>query len=136
MHVNNEIWNGDCRSLHQRLVLFLTGPALPQQPTELTHTGITFDSATIQWLVNAISYTPETYTIYYGTSQVSLQESTNVMVEGTTDITAITQMYSKIVIGLEESTTYYYQIVAENSVGSTESAIAEFTTPTQGDYEV
>ena len=107
------------------------GPVAPEQPIQLTHTTISSNSATVQWIVPIVAYTQETYAVNYGTSQSSLNLSST-EVTGSSDITATNQVYQLTLNGLEEDTTYFYQVVATNDVGSNSSEIATFTTSSSG----
>ena len=55
------------------------------------------------------------------------------MVTGTHYIAATNQVYSTSISGLLPNTTYFYQVVAVNVVGSNSSRIMQLTTPSPGD---
>lgn len=78
-----------------------------------------------------VAYTPENYTVIYGTNR-SILNDTSARVLGTPDITAINQIYSVTLRGLQPNTRYYYQVVATNSIGMNLSVIAELVTPLPG----
>ena len=103
------------------------GVSVPAKPVDITHTTVTADNAVIEWLVPVITYTPETYTVYYGQDDAQLNIASNAVI-GTTDITAVNQIYSTTIEGLQSNTTYYYQIVATNSVGQNKSTITQLVT--------
>ena len=90
-------------------------------------TGITHDTATIQWTVPMIAYTPENYTVYFGTSPGSLTPFNEQQQSGG-NFTATNLPFSIELTGLSARTTYYYQVVAVNSVGTTASVEQSFTT--------
>lgn len=100
----------------------------PMQPIDLAHTTLSFELAMIQWLVPAVVYTPENYTVVYGREQTSLNNSSEVVI-GSGNITTTNQMYSTTLSGLESNTTYYYQVIARNSVGANSSSIQTLMTP-------
>ena len=110
--------------LHQ---LFSTGPSTPLQPSNLMSTGITHNRATILWTVSRIAYTPENYTVHFGTSPGSLTPFNQQQQSGD-NFTATNLQFSIELTGLSAGTTYYYQVVAVNSVGSTQSTVRQFTT--------
>ena len=97
-----------------------TGPAPPLQPSNLMSTGVTHNTATVQWTVPMIAYTPETYTVHLGTSSGSLTPFNQQRQSGD-NFTATNLQFSIQLTGLAAGTTYYYQVVAVNSVGSTQS---------------
>ena len=83
-------------------------------------TDVRHNRATIQWTVPRIAYTPETYTVHYGTSSGSLIPFNQQRQSGD-DFTVTNLPFSVQLTGLSAGTTYYYQVVAMNSVGSTPS---------------
>ena len=95
----------------------------------LVGTGsISDSSALIQWRVSSIAYTPETYVVKYGTSQDSLNMTSDPTHSGE-DITIANVTYSVTLSDLREKTTYYVHIVATNTAGrSTTSNVESFTT--------
>ncbi len=103
-----------------------TGPSPPFKPESVDTTVTTFTTAQIQWSVPSIAYTPEQYTVEYGTSPGSLSQSSAV-VSGSTDLAAVDHQYSMEVTGLLEGSTYYYRVVAHNTHGSTSSNVYTFT---------
>ena len=108
---------------------FSTGPSTPLQPSNLMSTEITHNRATINWTVPMIAYTPETYTVHFGTSPGSLTPFNQQQQNGD-NFTASNLQFSVQLTGLSAGTTYYYQVVAVNSVGSTGSVEQMFTTTT------
>ena len=104
-----------------KVIIFLPGPSVPDAPTNLDSTVISFSTATISWSVSRVAYTPENYTVVYGTNQFNLnQRSTTVNgIPGTTS-------YSVGLAQLQHGTLYYFQVQSTNTVGSTHSAVASF----------
>ena len=90
-------------------------------------TDVRHNRATIQWTVSRIAYTPETYTVHFGTSSGSLTNVSQQQESGD-NVTATNLSFSIELTGLSAGTTYYYQVVAMNSVGSTSSVEQSFTT--------
>ena len=105
----------------------LLGPASPNAPTDLTSFDIKYNEATIQWTVPMLSYTPEEYTVYYGTSESSLTD-TSAMVEGAIDFSSANQQYSVTITDLLFNTLYYFKVRATNTEGNTESTGGTFKT--------
>ena len=86
------------------------------------------DRATVQWSVSYIAYTPETYTVNYGRAVNSLDMSFTATQRGD-NFTIPSQpfMFSAELTGLDPGVTYYYQVEARNSRGTTQSAVQQFT---------
>ena len=90
-------------------------------------TDVRHNRATIQWTVPRIAYTPETYTVHFGTSSGSLTPFNQQRQSGD-DFTVTNLQFSIQLTGLAAGTTYYYLVVAMNSVGPTASVQQNFTT--------
>ena len=76
--------------------------------------------------MSAISYTQETYSVVYGLNQQQL-DSSSTAIAGTSDLSALNQVYSTNLTDLEEGRTYYYRVLSMNTVGRvTESDIGSF----------
>ena len=103
------------------------GPSSPLQPSNLVSTGVRHNRATIQWTVSRVTYTPETYTVHFGTSPGSLTPFSQQRQSGDNFI-ATNLPFSLQLTGLSAGTTYHYQVVAVNSVGSTASVEQSFST--------
>ena len=104
-----------------------TGPVAPVKPTNLTDISTSFDSATIQWTVPLIAFTPETYVVHYGTNVGSLDLMSDPMESGD-DFEAVNTLFTVQLNGLNPGTLYYYQVSATNSNASTLSDIELFQT--------
>lgn len=98
------------------------------EPIDVVHTTLSSELAEIQWLVPAIAYTPEDYTVIYGRDPAVLNYSSSVVI-GTDNIMQTNQMYSVILSNLEANTTYYYQVIARNSIGVNSSDVKTLLTP-------
>ena len=103
------------------------GPSSPLQPSNLMSTDVRHNRATIQWTVSMIAYTPENYTVHFGTSPGSLSPFNQQRQSGD-NFTATNLPFSVQLTGLSAGATYYYQVVAMNSVGSAASDEHSFTT--------
>ena len=101
------------------------------QPIDTVHTTLSSELAVIQWLVPEIAYTPETYTVTYGTDRTMLNYTSEVVI-GSTDVTAVNQVYSVTLRNLQSNTRYYYQVVATNNIGTNSSVISDLMTPQPG----
>ena len=84
-----------------------------------------------------VAYTPETYTIHYGTIHED-HKFTSESVFGPTDLQSITSnrnmTYSVMLHDLKPFTAYYYYIVAENTEGGTNSTTNHFNTEESSKY--
>ena len=87
--------------------------------------------ATINWIVTATAYTPESYFIVYGLRNDTLDLRSD-PVEGATNLTTTNVAYSVTITGLHPFTQYYYRIDASNSFTTTESATETFQTTEGG----
>ena len=105
------------------------GPSSPLQPSNLIPTVVRHYAAIIQWTVSRIAYTPENYTVHYGTSSGSMTNVSQQQQSGK-NFTATNLQFSVELTGLSAGTTYYYQVMAANSVGSTTSVEQSFMTTT------
>ena len=78
-------------------------------------------------MVPLIAYTPEQYTVYYGTSLGSLA-SYPTTVAGSTNFSSVDLDYSLNITGLTFDTLYYFYIEASNTEGEATSVTMNFTT--------
>lgn len=99
----------------------------PLEPIDVVHTTLSFNLAEIQWLIPVVVYTPENYTVIYGRDETLLNYNSSDVVMSTNNIN---QMYSATSSGLEPNTTYYYQVIARNSIGVNSSNTGMLVTPT------
>ncbi len=110
----------------------LTGPAAPSF-TDLTATSDFYDTATIQWTVPVIAYTPETHVVHYGTDMSTLDRM-NYTISSGRDFSTTNLKFSVDLMGLDIDTDYYYRLVATNTFTSTSSSVFNFTTPNRGKH--
>ena len=110
---------------------YTSGSSAPAQPIDTVHTTLSSELAVIQWLVPVVAYTPETYTVSYGTDPTMLNYTSEVIV-GSTDVTAINQVHLVTLRNLQSNTRYYYRVVATNTIGTNSSVIRELLTPQPG----
>lgn len=108
-----------------------SGSSAPLQPIDIVHTTLSSEVAVVQWLVPEVVYTPETYTVTYGTDRTMLNYTSEV-ISGSSDITAVNQVYSTTLRNLQSNTRYYYRVVATNSIGTNSSVIRDLMTPQPG----
>ena len=103
------------------------GPSRPHSPVNTTATSIHYNGAVINWIVTSIAYTPEQYTVLYGTSSNNLSQSSLVL-NGSANFSITDAVLSLDLVGLTHDTVYYYRVRSNNTVGSTESDINNFRT--------
>ena len=96
----------------------------------VTNIMTTPNSASISWIVRSIVNDTETYTVLYGTDMTSLSNSEVIM--GSTNLSAINEMFTVNINGLMPFTIYYFIISANNSVNTTNTAVMNFTTNETG----
>lgn len=74
----------------------------------------------MEWIVQSITYTPETYLVEYGTSNGSLVPSGDSLTSGD-DIEMVDKTYHIELKDLNPGTKYYYIVVARNSARTSRS---------------
>lgn len=107
--------------------MFITDVQTPEQPTNVTVVYVSSSSATIQWTVTLISYTPEQYVVQFGLRQNQLNQ-TGFTVNGNQNLSVVNETHTVVIDALLPDTTYYFRVVARNAFGSTHSRIGAFTT--------
>ena len=88
-------------------------------------------SVTVQWMVPYLSYTPEQYTVYYGTVRERLDMRSTTL-SSTTDISASNTTYEISLQGLTPNTAYFYQLRSVNTYAETTTAVMTFMTSEAG----
>ena len=73
------------------------------------------DSAVVQWAVPAIAYTPENYTVEYGTSPETLVAVPGAALSSGDDIEVVDKVYSVEMKDLKPGTKYYFSIAVQNT---------------------
>ena len=109
------------------LILVYTGLPIisptgsPFAPTAVTVSDITSTSARISWTIPNIPSTVESYSVTYGLDPTALTSVSPPHNSGF-------NVYSQVLAGLDPSETYYFRVVASNTVGSSGSDIDSFMT--------
>jgi hypothetical protein len=93
----------------------------PGTPTDVSAEALSSNSISIIWKQSSSGGTPTSYNIYRSTSAT-----------GTYSFIASTSDRSYTNTGLNASTTYYYKVDAENSVGSTVQSFYTYATTSSG----
>lgn len=89
-------------------------------------------SVNISWTVPLIIWDRERYWIQYGTDlDMTLLQYSDVIL-GNDNVYATNERYSINITGLIPFTTYYFIILADNSVGNTSTDVMNFTTDQTG----
>ena len=116
-------------------ILIILGPAVPVQPVVGT-VNVTPTTATISWTIPQVSYTPENYTVLFGTSMDELNMISSIVNTNNFDnlqfITATNVPYTVTIQGLNINVVYYYQVQSVNTIGKNYSSISNFTTSESG----
>ena len=107
----------------------ITGEAAPEEPTNLIASKIGTTTATVEWTISKLAFTPESYVVQYGTSEESL-EFTSDYVHSGKNFSIENATYQTQLSSLSPNTLYYYQVIAANTAenNSTNSPIEQFTT--------
>ena len=83
-----------------------------------------------------MSYTPENYTVLFGTSMDELNMISSVVnsnnIGNLQFITATDIQYNVTIQGLNINVMYYYQVESVNTIGKNYSSISSFTTLESG----
>lgn len=108
-------------STNSTISSFTTLMQAPGAPVLGSVTSITTTSASLKWTASASGGSASTFDLKWGTSSTLASAAT--LANVTTP---------KVLSGLAANSTYYYQVVATNSAGSTSSAIGNFTTIMSG----
>ena len=103
------------------------------QPTSVQFENITSNSATVQWITSHLSYTPEQYSISYGTTRDALNQRSDVL-HSSMDITSSNTSYELTLQRLAPNTVYFFQLHSLNSYGETATPLMMFTTAEAGTY--
>ena len=98
------------------------------QPTNVRVITASATTAVVLWTVTTIAYTPETYVVSYSTGSLKRQVLMSEPVESGADFDAVNQLFSVELTGLEPNTTYNYQVISSNTVGTNTSETKTLTT--------
>ena len=93
-------------------------------------------TATITWIISEVTYTPENYTIIYGTTNDTLNSISDIIMTRDIDnlqfITATNETYSVTINGLMINQMYYFRICAVNTINESKTDINTFITSEAG----
>lgn len=111
------------------------GPAVPLPLVNVRVAAISHDFVLVQWVVQEIAFTPETYELHYRPVVSESEEDTStVTATSGDDFTQRNTAHTAIVEALEPGTQYVFFITATNSEGTTTSEEGNFTTRASGRY--
>ena len=89
-------------------------------------------TATITWIISEVTYTPESYTIIYGTTDDTLNNISDIIMTRDIDnlqfITATNEIYSVTINELMINQMYYFRICAVNTINESKTDINTFIT--------
>ena len=116
-------------------ILIIIGPTVPVQPV-LGPVSVTPTTATIYWTIPQVSYTPENYTVLFGSSMNELNMISSVVNTNNIDnllfITATNESYDLTIQGLNINIMYYYRVQSVNTIGKNYSSISSFLNSESG----
>ena len=118
-------------AFHTLIYNMYIGRIIPAQPTRVQTVNITSTSVTVQWVIPHLSYTPEQYTINYGTARETLDQRSAVL-SSRADISLSNTTYQLTLQGLAPNTNYFFQLRSMNSYGETTTEIMTFMTSEAG----
>ena len=99
------------------------GASNPTRPISVTVYGTGVDFVVIQWTIDRVEYTPETYFVEYAASSndqtINEADIISVQYPIVNDNYTSSIMYTFVVTGLDEVSAYAFKIVAVNSNGET-----------------
>lgn len=107
------------------------GPRAPAQPSAVQTVNTSSSSVTVQWMISHLAYTPEQYTIYYGTVREML-DLRSPSLNSIADISASNIAYEISLQALTPNTVYYYQLHSANTYVETTTAVMMFMTSEAG----
>lgn len=108
-----------------------SGQRIPAQPALVQAVNVTSTSATVQWVIRRLSYTPEQYTINYGISRETLDLRSTIL-SSTTNISTLNTTYELTLQGLAPNTAYFYLLRSVNTYGEAATPVMTFTTSEAG----
>ena len=115
----------------------MIGPRFPNAPVILKTTDIKSTSVRISWIMTAVTYTPENYTVHYKTLLNKLSNISDI-VRGTTDINEFIELrnktYSILLIDLYPGVKYDCYVSTINTVGRVNSNDSSFYTKEAGTF--
>ena len=103
------------------------GSQTPNPVTSITVFSVSHVSILLQFVVTSLAFTPETYRMQYGLQPNNL-DMTSLVTANLNDFDATNHQLIIGAAGLVDNTTYYYQIQATNTVGTTSSTVMSVTT--------
>ena len=109
---------------------FTIGPEPPMPPNNVGVVSTSGTTATVQWTVPLIVYTPERYVVIYSTGNLKCRYQVLMSdpLESGADFDVANQVFFVELTGLEPNTVYNYQVISENTVGTTASESHLLTT--------
>lgn len=83
-------------------------------------------------MIPRLAYTPERYSVHYGTTRELNQRS--LILDSIMDIAALNLSYDVLLPDLSPNTRYFYQLYSTNTYGTTTSVVTMFTTMEAGKF--
>lgn len=107
--------------------LTFIGQSPPLEASELQVVNVTAYTASVEWKIPYLSFTPEQYVVMYSGESSSLDLVRPILRSGT-DLSVSNVTYSTSLQDLSPHREYFYQLRSANTYGETTSAIMAFTT--------
>ena len=116
------------------ILLYLSDPSSPLSASNINATILNATSVNVSWTISYIPYTPESYTVYYNSTEDNKMTTYTVYTSETLEelLSLNNTSYSIVLRELSPFTMYQFIIVSSNSNGSNTTSPGFFTTEEDG----
>ncbi len=118
--------------------LLFSDSSFPLSASNINATILNATSVNVSWTISYIPYTPESYTVYYNSTEDNNMTTYTVYTSETLEelLSLNNTSYSIVLRELSPFTMYQFIIVSSNSIGSNTSSPGFFTTEEDGWYYI